>query len=189
MNVITIKQEAIMEIKDAKVFHDYLNGVIEGEDVKKSTKLYADAKTFYSSVDSSISDDQIMYEVYSYEHDGLCYGLTVMQPVCVNGECNVTRGHFHENLDCDEIYCGMGGEGILLLMDEDYHCHAEKVKCGSVHYIDGHLAHRLVNTGNSELKVQCMWPSNAGHDYKRVEEHPFTVRVYKENGELKVEEE
>ena len=112
-----------------------------------------------------------------------------MQPVCVNGECNVTRGHFHENLDCDEIYCGMGGEGLLLLMDEDYHCHAEKVKCGSVHYIDGHLAHRLVNTGNSELKVQCMWPSNAGHDYKRVEEHPFTVRVFKENGELKVEEE
>ena len=124
-----------------------------------------------------------------YEHDGLCYGLTVMQPVCVNGECNVTRGHFHEDLDCDEIYCGMGGEGLLLLMDEDYHCHAEKVYCGSVHYIDGHLAHRLVNTGNSELKVQCMWPSNAGHDYKRVEDHPFTVRVYKENGELKVEEE
>ena len=24
-----------MEIKDAKVFHDYLNGVIEGEDVKR----------------------------------------------------------------------------------------------------------------------------------------------------------
>ena len=136
-----------------------------------------------------VSDDQIMYEVYSYEHDGLCYGLTVMQPVCVNGECNVTRGHFHENLDCDEIYCGMGGEGLLLLMDEDYHCHAEKVKCGSVHYIDGHLAHRLVNTGNTEFKVQCMWPSHAGHDYKRVEDHPFTVRVYKENGELKVEEE
>lgn len=178
-----------MEIKDPKVVHDYLNGVIEGEDVKKSTKLYSNAKTFYSSVDPSISDDQIMYEVYSYEHDGLCYGLTVMQPVCVNGECNVTRGHFHENLDCDEIYCGMGGEGLLLLMDEDYHCHAEKVKCGSVHYIDGHLAHRLVNTGNSELKVQCMWPSHAGHDYKRVEEHPFTVRVYKKNGELKVEEE
>lgn len=40
-----------MEIKDAKVFHDYLNGVIEGEDVKKSTKLYSNAKTFYKSVD------------------------------------------------------------------------------------------------------------------------------------------
>ena len=82
-------------------------------------------------VDLSVSDDQVMYEVYTYEHDGLCYGLTVMQPVCVNGECNVTRGHFHEDLDCDEIYCGMGGEGLLLLMDEDYHCHAEKVYCSN----------------------------------------------------------
>lgn len=54
LNVITIRQEAIMEIKDAKVFHDYLNGVIEGEDVKKSTKLYSNAKTFYKSVDSSV---------------------------------------------------------------------------------------------------------------------------------------
>ena len=103
-----------MEIKDAKVFHDYLNGVIEGEDVKKSTKLYSNAKTFYKDVDPNISDDQIMYEVYSSEHDGLCYGLTVMQPVCVNGECNVTRGHFHEDLNCDEIYCGMGGEGSFI---------------------------------------------------------------------------
>lgn len=58
-----------MEIKDAKVFHDYLNGVIEGEDVKKSTKLYSSAKSFYQSVDSNILDDQIMYEVYS-EYNG-----------------------------------------------------------------------------------------------------------------------
>lgn len=59
-----------MEIKDPKVVHDYLNGVIEGENVKKSIKLYSDAKKFYKSVDSSVSDDQIMYEVYSYEHEG-----------------------------------------------------------------------------------------------------------------------
>ncbi len=38
----------------------------------------------------------------------------------------------------------MGGEGLLLLMDKNYHCYAEKVKCGSVNTtIDGHLAHRL----------------------------------------------
>ena len=39
-----------MEIKDPKVVHDYLNGVIEGEDVKKSTKLYSNAKTTEKSV-------------------------------------------------------------------------------------------------------------------------------------------
>ena len=30
-----------MEIKDAKVFHDYLNVVIEGLDVKNSTNLFS----------------------------------------------------------------------------------------------------------------------------------------------------
>lgn len=184
-----------MELKDAKVFHDYLNGVIEGEDVKKSTKLYSDAKKFYKDIDPSISDDQLMYEVYTYteatnEADGkLNYGLTVMQPVCVNGECNMTRGHFHENLECDEIYCCMHGTGLLLLMDENSKCYVQKMSTGSVHYIDGHLAHRLINTGDDELKVQCIWSSDAGHDYQRIENHPFPVRVYKVNGQIKLEEE
>lgn len=183
-----------MEIKEAKVFHDYLNGVISGKDVQKSTKYYAQAKSFYKNVDASIPDDQVMYEVYSYSEASqnsqgkLNYGLTVMQPVRVCGECNMTRGHFHEDVECDEIYCCMHGTGLLLFMDENDTCHAEKMHEGSVHYIDGHYAHRLVNVGEDELKVQCFWPANAGHDYKRVEEHPFRVRIFKENKEIKVEE-
>lgn len=184
-----------MEIIDVNVHHDFLNGVITGKDVQKSIKYYKQAKSFYKDVDSNLKEDTIMYEVYTYskaiDHsDGkLNYGLTVMQPVCVNGECNMTRGHFHENLECDEIYCCMHGTGLLLLMDEKGHCTAEKMSVGSIHYIDGYLAHRLVNTGNEELKVQCIWPANAGHDYKRIEDHPFTVRIFKENQHIKVEKE
>lgn len=183
-----------MEIKEAKVFHDYLKGVISGKDVQKSTKYYAQAQSFYKNGDTSIPNDQVMYEVYSYTdakentNGKLNYGLTVMQPVCVNGECNMTRGHFHENTQCDEIYCCMHGEGLLLFMDEKNHCHAEKMVEGSVHYIDGAYAHRLVNIGEDELKVQCIWPANAGHDYKRVEDHPFAVCIFKENHKIKVEE-
>ncbi len=112
-----------------------------------------------------------------------------MKSVLVNGECNMTRGHFHENLDCDETYCCMHGSGLLLLMDEEGCCHAEKMSVGSVHYINGHYAHRLINIGEDELKVQCIWPSNAGHDYKRIEKHPFPVRVFKRDGKIFVEEE
>lgn len=184
-----------MKVEDVKVQHDFLNGVITGKDVQKSTKYYGQAQSFYKSVDSNLSKDTIMYEVYTYtkaknETDGkLNYGLTVMQPVCVNGECNMTRGHFHKKLECDEIYCCLQGSGLLLYMDEKGSCHAEKMKVGSIHYIDGHYAHRLINTGNEELKVQCIWPNNAGHDYKRIEEHPFKVRVFKENQQIRVEEE
>lgn len=184
-----------MKIEDTKVQHDFLNGVITGKDVRKSIKYYGQAKSFYKSVDSNLQEDTVMYEVYTYteaisETDGkLNYGLTVLQPVCVHSECNMTRGHFHENLECDEIYCCMHGTGLLLFMDENNQCHAQRMRTGSVHYIDGHLAHRLINIGDEELKVQCIWPTNAGHDYKRIEKHPFPVRVYKVNGEIKVEEE
>ena len=76
-----------------------------------------------------------------------------MKPVLVNGECNITRGHFHQALNCDEIYFCFQGEGLLLYMDENGKCWAEKMSAGSVHYIDGRLAHRLVNTGDGELHI------------------------------------
>ncbi len=178
-----------MKIIETEVHHDYLDGVIYGKNVEKSIKYYQSAQSFYKNKDLAITDNTIMYEVYTYTKGSLSYGLTVMQPVLVDGECNMTRGHFHKNLDCDEIYCCMHGNGLLLYMDEEYHCHAEKMNVGSVHYINGHYAHRLINVGEDELKVQCIWPSFAGHDYMRIEEHPFPVRIFKRNNEVIVEEE
>jgi glucose-6-phosphate isomerase len=47
------------------------------------------------------------------------------------------------------------------------------------------LAHRLINTGDEDLKVACCWPTTAGHDYARVEAMPFPQRAYKtEEGEI-----
>lgn len=167
-----------MKIVESQWIEDFKKGMIIGESVQVSQKKYQDAKGFYDSIDESLDSNTLMYTVYSCEKGdhktgNLNWGLTVMEPVCVNGECNVTRGHFHEDLDCDEIYVCIHGEGYLLLMDEHGECVAEKMTIGSIHHIDGHLAHRLVNTGNTTLEVMCCWPITAGHDYKRVEEHPF----------------
>lgn len=183
-----------MEIKDATVVQDYLNGVITGDEVETSQKLFRDAKSFYENSDCELSDDTVMYEVYTYakgnpkQIGNLNWGLTVMKPVYVNGECNITRGHFHEDLNCAEMYFCLHGEGLLLLMDEEGNCHAEKMKTGTVHHIDGDLAHRLVNTGTEELRVGACWPTTAGHDYARIEQSPFRVRIYKENDEIIVRE-
>lgn len=183
-----------MQIKQAKITHDYLDGVIEGKEVSTSKKLYKDAKTFYREEDPNLDEETVMYEVYSYSQGNpeqvgnLNWGLTVMKPVYVNGECNITRGHFHENLDCAEIYFCLGGTGLLLLMDENGNCYAEEMKVGTVHHIDGKLAHRLVNTGEEDLKVGACWPTTAGHDYARIEKSPFTVRVFKKDDKILVEE-
>jgi len=184
-----------MEIREAKITQNFADGIFSGKGVSTGVKRYSEAKGFYLLPDERIPDDTVMYEVYSYtganpsgKAGGLNWGLTVMKPVLVNGECNITRGHFHQALNCDEIYFCFQGEGLLLYMDENGKCWAEKMSAGSVHYIDGRLAHRLVNTGDGELHIGACWPTDAGHDYERVQEHPFGVRVFKTDGLLQFRE-
>ena len=117
----------------------------------------------------------------------LNWGLTVLKPVYSHNECNMTKGHFHVNKDCAEIYFGIAGVGLLLLMDEEGHTWAEKVYEGSLHHIDGRIAHRLVNTGDEDLKVGACWPTSAGHDYHAIEKREFGYRVYKRNGQIEFE--
>ncbi|MCB6313949.1 cupin domain-containing protein, partial [Gordonibacter pamelaeae] len=85
----------------------------------------------------------------------------MLYPVLVNGECNMTRGHWHENRECVEFYFCLSGEGLLMLMDEDGTTWAEKTYPGSLHHIDGHLAHRLINTGEEPMKIGACWPCDA----------------------------
>ncbi|MDD7281329.1 glucose-6-phosphate isomerase family protein [Floccifex sp.] len=180
-----------MEIKEASLFHEF-KGDIQGK-VECSKKLYKDAKSFYKTVDESLSDDTIMYEVSvvnsDYKTEGhLNWGISLLHPVLVNGECNMTRGHFHEDLNCEEYYWCASGSGLLMLMDENGKTWCEQMKEGSLHRIDGAHAHRLINTSNEDLKVICVWNANAGHDYSRVEQHPFQYRLFKRNDEICVEE-
>ena len=180
-----------MNVIEPKVIHDFQD-VIRGSEVNTSVKLYQDAKGFYRT-ESALADDTLMYEVYHYTQGddkragNLNWGLTVLYPVLVNGECNMTRGHWHENRKCVEFYFCIAGEGLLMLMDEDGTTWAEKTYPGSLLHIDGHLAHRLINTGEEPMKIGACWPCDAGHDYAAVERQPFGYRVYKEEGTLRFE--
>ncbi len=48
---------------------------------------------------------------------------------------------------------------------------------GSLHYIPGHTAHRVVNTGDQILKFGACWPSDAGHNYETITSQGFSARV------------
>ncbi|MDI3312094.1 MAG: glucose-6-phosphate isomerase family protein, partial [Thermoanaerobacterium sp.] len=104
----------------------------------------------------------------------------------IEDECNMTRGHFHQDKNCAEYYFCVEGEGLLLLMNDNSEMWAEKVYPGSVHYIDGKYAHRLVNIGDTVLKVGACWPTTAGHDYDAIEKNEFPYRVYKRNGKVEL---
>lgn len=159
--------------------------ILEGKNVTHTCKHYAEAMGFYHSASACLPAATKMYEVYSYttQDDAypghLSWGLTVLYPLMVDGECNMTRGHFHSDTRSGEFYYGLQGQGLLMLMDDAGTTWAEKVFPGSVHSILGTLAHRLINTGDEALSVAACWPNGAGHDYQRVEKQPFGYRVYK----------
>ena len=114
----------------------------------------------------------------------LYWGLSVLHPVLVHGECCMTRGHWHQDRRCDEVYLGQSGKGLLMLMDENGKTWCEEVIPGSVHLISGKLAHRLINTGTEDLKVQCCWPCQAHHDYAATESQPFGFRIYRKEDQI-----
>lgn len=180
-----------MEIK-ASMFHQDWKDIPKGNNISKAVKTYKEAKSFYAAIDETIEDDTIVYEVYScprMEKAGsLGWGLTILHPLLVQGECNMTRGHFHAKIDREEYYWCMQGEGLLMLMDEAGTCWCEEVKEGSLHHIQGKIAHRLINTGNEDLMVTACWPGDSGHDYEAIETKPFYVRVFKEEDTIIIKE-
>ncbi len=181
-----------LKIADPEMFQSF-EGNIVSDDAEKSVKKYEDLKGIYESEDPSIDPDTVMYEVTSLESKEkgpgrLSWAVSLLHPVLVNGECCMTRSHFHKNENCDEYYWCAAGRGLLMLMDGNGMCRCEKMKKGSLHHIDGHLAHRLINTGKKDLKVICVWNADAGHDYERVEKYPFPFRVFRRRGKLVIEE-
>lgn len=169
-----------MKVIEPRVIHHF-DDVPKGENVICSTKYYHEVDYLY---ENKREDDPIVYEVYSYgegkdEKGNLNWGLTVLKPVLSHGECNMTKGHFHVWKEAAEFYLGVSGEGLLLFMDREGNTWAEKVYEGSLHYIDGHYAHRLVNTSDVDLKVAACWPIAAGHDYTSIEQREFAYRIFK----------
>ena len=178
-----------MEIRNPKYRQDFFDGVIEGEGVQSYKKLYKDIAFEYESKDETLTEDTEMYQVYSFDEGGkntLLWGLTIIHPITVNGECNLTRGHFHCDRTEPEIYFGLGGLGLLLYMDESGECFAEEVSKGSIHYIHGEYAHRLINTGGVDFKIGACWRAAAGHDYEAIVNNHFPKRVYRLDGKIVV---
>lgn len=182
-----------MKVFEPKLWHKVTEGIMSGEGVEYYKKYLKDVESLYKNKELlKLKDPEtVVYEVYSFgegeaeKQGNLYWGMTVMNPIYVDGECNMTRGHFHQDRNCAEYYFGIEGEGLLLFMDDAGEMWAEKIVKGSLHYINGQYAHRLVNVGNTVLKVGACWSTTAGHNYAAIEHREFPYRVYKVHGEVK----
>jgi glucose-6-phosphate isomerase len=113
---------------------------------------------------------------------GLFFGVSTIMPGKVGNEYFMTKGHFHAQSSRAELYWGIHGSGMLILMDRDRNTWAEEVYPGSLHYIGGDIAHRLANTCNESLIVGACWPSDAGHDYEEIAVNGISARLLEVEG-------
>jgi glucose-6-phosphate isomerase len=94
----------------------------------------------------------------------------------------MTHGHFHADRTRAEYYATAAGHGMLMRMDDERKTWGEEMSPGSLHYISGQHAHRVVNTGDVPLIFWACWGSDAGYDYGSIREHGFGARVLQRSG-------
>lgn len=179
-----------------KTMYDTLTGRLTGEHIEKTVRKLDDVKDMFKDqkVLETMNLNQIVYEVESDlsveqgKEGGLFFGTSYVYPGKVGNEYFMTKGHFHSKRDTAEYYWCIEGEGILLLMSEDGKISAEKLIKGSLHYIPGKVAHRVVNVGSEILVIGACWPSDAGHDYEVIAKNGFGVKVIEEDGKVVIRE-
>ena len=185
-----------MKIEKAKTAVAISTGALSGDGVVTSKKTLGEIPHLFLDRDalSSMDPETVVYYVECHEavaagtQGGLFFGTSTVRPGRVGDEYFMTKGHFHSRRETAEYYWGISGSGVLLLMDESGVCRAEEVTSGSLHYIPGRVAHRLINTGEDDLIVGACWPSDAGHDYGSIETKGFPVRVFCRDGRPVLEE-
>ncbi|ROV59989.1 glucose-6-phosphate isomerase [Vibrio ponticus] len=164
---------------------NYQTGQIIADDsLTKATTIEA-LKGIFIDEDarSKLPQNQVVYQVEmlppQHAEGELNFGVSHIEPGVVGEEFHMTRGHIHQRKEQAEYYFGSQGEGLLLLQTELGEVQIEKVFPGSIHHIPGYVAHRLVNIGNTRLSALAVWPAVAGHNYDRLKEAPFKLRVLK----------
>ena len=161
------------------------DGAPAGPGVEHKTTRLGDLTGVFAdeAARAAMDQEQVVYRVAWHQSvapgtaGGLLFGWTEIAAGRVGEELFMTRGHFHEREACGEYYWGLSGEGLLLLMDRQGSWRSEEVRPGSLHYIPGHTAHRMINTGSGPLRFGACWPADAGHDYGSILERGFSARV------------
>lgn len=159
---------------------DFDTGVLAPEGLKVIRRI-SDMKAMYQdrkATERMISGgDPIVYAVYNVpvpEASGeLQHCTSIVYPGQVGNEFFMTKGHSHAKADTAEIYFTLHGEGILLMQSEDGETATLPMFPGSVSYIPPYWAHRSINTCPVPLIFFAVYPGDAGHNYRIIEEKGF----------------
>ena len=170
---------------------DWPTGSLVGLNVHESVKTLGQMRGLFQNqnefermdLNTIIYRVQWLAPVPDGTEGGLFWGTTVIEPGRVGDEYFMTHGHFHSKRDRAEYYGCLEGKGMLIMMDMAQRTWAECMEPGSLHYIPGNVAHRVANSGETQLKLTACWPSDAGHDYAPIRQEGFGARLLARNGE------
>jgi len=130
--------------------------------------------------------DTLAYEVYEKnipEVNGeIRFCSSITYPGKIGDEYFMTKGHFHLRPDTAEIYYCIRGNGYILMEKKDGNPILEDMHPGRVVYVPGNYAHRSINIGDEPLISLPVYPGDAGHDYKSIEDNGFRHIVVEKNG-------
>ena len=179
-----------MNIDNAPVTTCWTTGHVGGAGMVRATRSIGDLKGLFADegARAALPQDRLAYAtecvfpVADGTAGGLFWGTTFIEPIVVGEEYLMTKGHYHAKPDRTEFYFTFAGEGLLLFMDRDRRCRAERMVPGSVHPIPPFTAHRTINVGSTVLSFGACWPSDAGHDYAAIARDGFSARVLRRGG-------
>jgi glucose-6-phosphate isomerase len=145
----------------------------------------SDMEGLYADPDAEAElrkDDPLVYEVFEAtdlpKEDGhLLFSTTILRPGRVGHEYFMTKGHFHARSDRAELYYGVSGRGILLLMTPEGEVDAQEMVPGAASYVPPHWGHRTVNTGDENFVFLAVYPADAGYDYGTIADRGFAEIV------------
>lgn len=166
------------------------HGGMTGAVVQENVKLLGELPGIFRDQPawSTMDPEQEVYRVRWWptvpagEEGGLYWGVTILQPGKVGDEYFMTHGHFHANRTRSEYYAAVAGNGILLRMGAQRKTWGEAMSPGTLHYIRGEHAHRVVNVGNEPLIFWACWGSDAGYNYGAIRQSGFGATVVERDG-------
>ena len=145
-------------------FVNWADGALQAPGLKVSEKKLGQLTGIFRDQQAwrQLDPETVVYRVWWWEpvpsgtEGGLFWGITEIQPGRVGNEYFMTRGHWHLIRNRAEFYGTVAGTGKLVLMDRGGRTWFEDMTPGSLHYVAGEVAHRIVNTGEHSNSRHCL---------------------------------